>query len=1030
MFTVQCVLVMFAWDAQTLEKSFRRPVRAQNRRSLRSRLNGAAAQVGVVNAKNTAILASGGENARRFVGRLSTDALAELQTWAAFRHPNYWYILFNGIQIVTCLAVLVIGFVCVEEARDDLNANVASKLTGGTTVSPCGMPAPDMLHLLRLQGVYENQLGLPQFIEPDYKRWNVRVQGSMCSSDVYWQTVGNDGLGDTAESSKARLLHGLANIMSRRDLTPADDSDASALNTLEAEMLNDLCNTESNRTYSKRLETAFGDPLTRIARAYLAAAPAFRTYVKSKDDPAFSGGTCLGDLDPFGYTELRPASPPQPASPPPPQTPTPTPTKPSPPPLPPSTTYGNSMCSNADYINLVLQRAGSLENSARLAGIDYKNDGDKPTGPLEMLYALYALSVINHYDKTKNDGACFKNSHAASAVNFCTELYGSEDFTGYENFLLQPNNVRLTVYGKPILDVNYYRASDEQLWTSYRCSSETVDGITLTAGDPDTVSPSPAPPPFISFRGDHSQYATKNTGKVKDHVIASCAATLQYGLYDQERLFGVPDVLHFFQHDNRPDASLHFLGDVTAQSYFLGPLDEAATFDRPVKRLELYLAYRLASLTLWGALVASVTGFFIGRSGVPLGMAALSLIFGLKKADGESATVAQPASRSIFQDTFTILAALLALATAYYTIFVDPSAQSYYPTTPKCNDYILGSKYVHSAGGAYVTSWGKRRFNRYSETQIGIVLVFVALVPAIYTFTKAWVQSGSTTRQENRIGVTLFNTSVNVVYLVGAGTIVGSQVWNCINTGNHWMDASRVSPYDTTALNDMLGRDCVAMVLISYWAGLAVSVNRASWVLNSTYGALARLIFFGGCVFTIWLGQISYLALLGDEYADAFSYPSKDNGRRNAQIVALVGYGLFTGAVVVEAWSLQKERGRADNAAVTQGVLLREAKVNVDAAVEAVEASAPLDPAFLQPATRVSTGPYDAGSNFSKLATVHVDPRALTGTAPAQMQTRAAATTAVGVFARLPLPSGQRGAPMGTRGRGQYAPMPPLSLRH
>lgn len=918
-------------------------------------------------------LAQGGQSARNYVNRLSTEALVELRTWAIFRMPNYWYILFNGIQIITCLAVVIIGFVCVEEARDDLKANVAFKLMDTTTpsVRPCGYPAPDMLHLLRLQGVYENQLGLPQLIEPDYKKWNLRVQGSMCSSDPYWTTIGNDAMRDDDNAGKTRLLHGLATIMGRRNLEPVGETDAAALGIIETAMLNDMCNTESNRTYSKRLETAFGDPLTRIARAYLAAAPAFYAYQQSKLNVAFNGGTCLGDLDPFGYTNLDPGP------------------------------GKESRCSNADYITLVLQRAGSIHNSARMAGIDEDTSGNTAdwhagdqfvSGPLEMLYALYALSVINHYDKTDNNGLCFKNAGAKTAVAFCEDLHSTTDFSGYT--LPTLDSVK-DAYGNKVLDVNYYRIGDEPIAGKYTCSAPTVSGFVLATSEFATVASPPAPPPFVSYRGaDASKSATTigvsvGAAAVRQHVIGSCAATMQYGLYDQERLFGVPDVLHFFQHDNRPDASLHFLGGITAQSYFLGPLEEANTFTRPVERLELYLAYRLASLALWGALVASVTGFFMGRSGVPLVVAVLSLVFGLEQANGVRKTVVQPDERSIFQDGYTILAAAVAFFVGYFTIFVDPSAQSYYPTTPKCDDYILGSKYDHSAGGAYVTSWGKRRFNRYSETQIGIIIVIVALIPVIYTFTKVFVQSRDKTMREKRKGMTIFTTSVNTVFLVAAGTILGAQVYNCISTGNNWFDAARVTPYDTTVLNDRLGRDCVAMVLISFWVGLALSVNRASWVMNDVNGIIYKMAFFGGCVFTVWLAQLSYLALMGDEYADAFSVPSKDDDRRNAQIISLVGSGLFTGAILIEFWSLQKEQAGSRSAGVVQAQGLIENKGVAMQLTKKVSRSA-------------------SEEIYSALATTHVDPR----------MNRPSVT-----FARLPSSREQRS-------RGQYASMPSLALRH
>ena len=77
---------------------------------------------------------------------------------------------------------------------------------------------------------------------------------------------------------------------------------------------------------------------------------------------------------------------------------------------------------------------------------------------------------------------------------------------------------------------------------------------------------------------------------------------------------------------------------------------------------------------------------------------------------------------------------------------------------------------------------------------------------------------------------------------------------------------------------------------------------------------------------------------------------------------------------------------------------------------------------------------FDAGGGFFKLETVHVNPRALlSGAAPAPPQTRAAAAT---VLSRLPLSSEQRRVPIGTRSRGQYEAMQPvtamprLNLRH
>lgn len=941
------------------------------------------------------------ESARSFMSTQSVASYERLRKWALFRQPNYWYIFFNGIQVVTCIAVLVFGFTCVEEARDDLGANVAFKLMDkgeAITVNPCGIPAPDMLHLLRLQGVYENQLGMPQLTEPDYNDWNVRVQGSLCATDPYWETIGNDAkrIKENEETDRQRKQYALMSIMGHRFKSSA----ANLSVDIDVQLLNNMCNTESNRTYSKRLETSFGDPLTRIARAYLAAAPSFRAYQLSSTNTDFTPGTCLGDLDPFAYETL-------------------------------ANDTKLSRCGNADYIALVLQRAGSVDNSAGLANGTRTTDttlvAPASKDPLEQLYALYALSVINHIDKTDNNGACFKNTNAQTAYGLCKDIYpekivnddgsyGGDTFAGFT--LPESNDEALTKLG-PVEDVSYYRLQDQTISTQYRCSANTVNGHKLATSDPVIQTPAPSSPPFESFRGARSKFAVDLTllatdhDAVRQHVIGSCAATMQYGLYDQERLFGVPDVLCPFQHDNRPDAPLHFLGGMLADSYYLGPLrDNPLAFKLPAERLELYLAYRLAALTLWGSLVAAVTGYFIGRSGVPLGAAVIAVVLSTKNARGRSSTIVQPAGRSIFQDLFTILAAGTAIATGYYTIWVDPSAQSYYPTTPVCTDYVLGPSSPHSAGGAYVTSWGKRRFNRYSETQIGLVLFVMALVPLVFAFTRPFVQTRTKQKKSKRAGMTIYDTGVGFVFLVCSVALIVGQVGNCINAGNEWVNVAVVSPKDTTNTNDRLSRDCIAMVLISFWAGLSVSVNRASWVLAELTGPGYQVIYLGGCVLTPWLCQLSYMALLPNESANPESVERKTwQGWTDFWLI------VYTVAIVVEFWSIQKEKGGGVDASAVQEGEVTDGKKNVEEG------------------TKTGTGLGAGGGDFFKLTTVHVDPRAMMGAAPAPTQTRAAiaataATAAAVRFARLPLPSEQRRAPMGTLARGEYASMPPLTLRH
>jgi hypothetical protein len=211
-----------------------------------------------------------------------------------------------------------------------------------------------------------------------------------------------------------------------------------------------------------------------------------------------------------------------------------------------------------------------------------------------------------------------------------------------------------------------------------------------------------------------------------DTVTSVCANLLQYGLYEQGRLFGVPDVTESFVVDARPDASSHVLSVPLYNNLFFKTVDKGGTaFNHPEVRLEAYIMYRLASVTIWGMIIGSVVGFFFARSGIPLFYQAMRF-FGLKDKGGRTNFFTAPSTL----DVDPLLAAVLAGLAAYWTLYTDPAIQSHYPITKNCADWIIGED--HSVSGAYVTSWGKRRFSRGGEQQLGIVIIILASLPILY----------------------------------------------------------------------------------------------------------------------------------------------------------------------------------------------------------------------------------------------------------------------------------------------------------
>ena len=156
-----------------------------------------------------------------------------------------------------------------------------------------------------------------------------------------------------------------------------------------------------------------------------------------------------------------------------------------------------------------------------------------------------------------------------------------------------------------------------------------------------------------------------------------------------------------------------------------------------------------------------------------------------------------------------------------FDALVDPSAQAHYPVTPVCTDFNYADM-PHSPGGSYVTSWGKRRFSRYSENQTGLVIWWPL---AGVRHDRRHPRTG--TRAGKQRGRKLFTTNTGAFWgiLLGAmiavfGQVIGGQLGASL-------DGRGQGAYDTVEANSTLGRDqaCVLMAL-----GVGVRRQRAQRV--------------------------------------------------------------------------------------------------------------------------------------------------------------------------------------------------------
>ena len=205
-----------------------------------------------------------------------------------------------------------------------------------------------------------------------------------------------------------------------------------------------------------------------------------------------------------------------------------------------------------------------------------------------------------------------------------------------------------------------------------------------------------------------------------------CAATLQYGLFEQGRLFGIPDVIAPFVVDNRVDRGLHFIGKWIYDAMYVNPVKKAGDIlTDPKSKLEMYIAYRLSSTSIWAILVANVAGYMLVRAARAHGRVRPEVLRGQatckqhggRRAEFEPIVLVRPQSGWPLY-----LAQVTNLLVIYWIFWIDPATQSHYYITTECDDWAgLG---VHVPSGRTCTNVGQARFGRFGEHLIGILLVF------------------------------------------------------------------------------------------------------------------------------------------------------------------------------------------------------------------------------------------------------------------------------------------------------------------
>lgn len=797
--------------------------------------------------------------------------MAGLQGWANYRPPNIKLLIVGLVHLALCYVCLMIGIGILNEHIDDLKHNPSVKHLGTDYPAvreapvPCGLPTPDMMHILTALGEWNEAT---QFLQADYTSWHRRLDTALCGLN-YEEWVQQDPDASSEKFNRARYVYMIASAMDRMDLQP-DKGTSDDFNTAKTELDTAMCDVkEKTRFYSKRQLRIHGELRERIARAYITASPAFFRYQQSFLDSQTAASTKAtmidandveGGLTPteFGCLDgVPPANLPFREE---------------------DSDGGDDACVNHELIRDVLRRAGSVDSLQRLVGTNV----DALPDAHEMLVALMALSIIGHTDRTLNGGKCFRYgtnpapadpaTYAKSATAFCTGIVGG------------------ALSGSPTIDAG--ASPMDAYGTSARLAGEAE-----TCPNTGLVSPPPAAPPY-------NRIAETTEGlPINDAVIAVCAESLQYGLLNQGRLFGIPDPTANFVADARPEVGGHAIAHSFIDAWWY-EATRPSRFHDPIWRLEAYMAFRLAMTTYWGMLVGSVIGYFAARAVVPLFVTTFSQIGCIRTYTGETVVMIRPKFElPIF------LAALGGFATAWWLIFVDPGTQSHYPITTDCSAWSSTSP--QSSSGAYVTTWTRPRSTRIPPAALGPFLAAVSILPMFMFFLNIALDLRNRKKfgqyQDQffaRVGFVVF-----FILLVMAGLVQGAVALQSEESGRAWHDLAKGGD-STAAAVDRYCADCTVAVYTSFWTGAVVGWARTRWTLNGLADWWKYLWMVGALVLAV-MPVIQARALIGEElFDDSITEDAAEKTRHNYLVFLFFpGVGIMIVLIVVLTFSITGVRG-------------------------------------------------------------------------------------------------------------------------
>ena len=427
-----------------------------------------------------------------------------------------------------------------------------------------------------------------------------------------------------------------------------------------------ICSENVTRTFETAL---YGDIKVRIGRAYMAAQTAFFHLSENPD----SAGCISEEIHPF--------------------------------PIP-----APSKCTVSEFVREEIEAGakigGNLYSLSAAAPYTFGSDETWSLSTETMLYRLFALSALAYNDRIGNGGKCFQNptnldeNRPHTAYELCSDIYAT--FSASRS----PDAPSSTA------DLGTYRSLP--MWQTgtflqeYSCGRGALRNSGVKRETTDSLV-FPPPPPQYMYNTYLETEGKTTFASPKQDAIMFCAQSMEYGLLDVNRLFGLSDPHEPFVWYPRSGGGepgwsgtpnfWNALASIQYNAIFEWKIrdeENDPNLKKPINRLKLYMGYRVGATGAWITLAFSVIGYFVAYASWPLLVMLSQRVLGMgSKTTGEEQTIVRPDSSPIL-----ILVFFFSIFAWIWIEFVDPSQLAPYTTTDVCTESM-----DKSGPGAYTTSW-------------------------------------------------------------------------------------------------------------------------------------------------------------------------------------------------------------------------------------------------------------------------------------------------------------------------------------